>query len=574
MTGNRDSPPKVVKEDADVDSESEVDVSALLDSWTFEPTVSMDDVRGLEEVKQKCRLIIDGVQSPRPPRANVMVLRGREEVSKRRVAEATAHSLSDEGYGCYRANLADSLERISHRGFDVVTELLNEICCREPCMVVFEYVDDYPASLMQSLGTHLQELRDSHLQIAVVCTLGAPVRQRRRRRHQPEEMFSWADVMATIPLPDDSRREVVLETKLEEVCDEYDIACDRSILDLDAIASRTDEFGLELLDRVVERATQLASVDADAESIAQTHLERATAQVRDEWHPDQDTSGRGGPFQNDESVEERARVKVPDVSFDDVGGLAEQQRRIEECLLYPREYANFYEKAGFEATHGLLLYGPPGTGKTMLAKATASETGRTFFGVRGPELKNMWYGQTEKRIRKLFEVADENAPSVLYFDEFDVIAGNRDGSHEATQSAVATLLTEMDGLEERGDILFMAATNRREVIDDAMLRPGRLGESIKVPLPDETGRQEIFALHTEGVPLAEDVTPAWFSATAPVDLSGAHIAGVAEAGLECAIRAARAGERDSVVVTREDIRTAIERMRDDTDNTPTRSGFA
>lgn len=573
MSGNRDSPPKIVKEDTDVGSENEIDVASLLDNWTFEPSIPMDDVRGLEEVKQKCRLIVEGVQSSPPPRANVMGLRGREEVSKRRVAEATAYELSEAGYACYRANLADDLNRLSPHEVDIVTALFDEICRREPCVIVFEHVNDYPGSLMQGLSTHLQELRESHPQIVVICTLGASG-QRRRRRQRLDETVSWADIMANIPLPDDARREVILETKLGQVCDEYDIACDWSTIDLNAIATQTGEFGLELLDRVVERATQLASIDADTEAITQPHLERATAQVRAEWHSDEDASGRGGSFQSEKSVEERAKVEMPDIGFDDVGGLAEQQRRIKECLLYPREYASLYDEAGFEATHGLLLYGPPGTGKTMLAKATANETDRTFLGVRGPELKSMWYGQTEKRIRELFAVADENAPSVLYFDEFDVIAGTRDRSHEATQSAVATLLTEMDGLEERGDILFMAATNRREAIDDAILRPGRLGESIEVPLPDEMGRQEIFALHTEGVPLAKDVTPGWFSATAPADLSGAHIKGIAEAGLECAIRNDRTGQREEVVVTRGDIRAAIERVTDVTDTTPSRSAFA
>jgi len=574
MTGNRDRPRKIVEGEVDVDSESVVDVPSILDSWTFEPSISMGNVCGLEEVKQKCRLVVNGVQSPHPPRANVIVLRGKEQVSKRRVAEATAHELSCDGYTCYRVNLADDIERLSRCGIDIVTKLFDEIRCREPCVVVFEQIDDYPGSLMQNLGTYLHELRSSHPQIAVVCTVGTSVQYRRRRQHQPEEAFSWADIMASIPLPNDARREIVLKTKLERMTEKYDITCDQPELDIEAIATRTDEFSLKLLDRVVERATQLASVRTTTESrLEQTHLERATEQVQDEWHYSEDNSGRG-PFRSAESVEERAKVEVPSVSFDDVGGLAEQKHRIKECLLYPREYASLYEGAGFETIHGLLLYGPPGTGKTMLAKATANETGRTFLGVRGPELKSMWYGQTEKHIRELFEVANENAPSVLYFDEFDVIAGNRDRSHEATQSAVATLLTEMDGLEECRDVLVMAATNRRETIDDAMLRPGRLGESIEVPLPDETGREEIFALHTEGVPLAEDVTPAWFSATARADLSGAHIAGVAKAGLECAIRAARAGERDEVVVTCEDIRAAIERVTDEADTTSTRSTFA
>ncbi|ERJ07406.1 Cell division cycle protein [Halorhabdus tiamatea SARL4B] len=200
--------------------------------------------------------------------------------------------------------------------------------------------------------------------------------------------------------------------------------------------------------------------------------------------------------------------EVPDVSWDDIGGLDHEIQRLQELVEWPIECPQMFEKLSTDPSTGVLLYGPPGTGKTMLAKAVANETSSNFISVKGPELQSKWVGESAEQVREIFAKARENAPSVVFFDEVDALAGQRqDGSDGGgvTNSIVSQLLTELDGLSEVEPVVVIGATNRPKAIDEALLRPGRFDEHIKVDLPDKEGREQIFQAITRDKPVAEDV---------------------------------------------------------------------
>jgi transitional endoplasmic reticulum ATPase len=201
-------------------------------------------------------------------------------------------------------------------------------------------------------------------------------------------------------------------------------------------------------------------------------------------------------------------VEVPDVTWEDVGGLGETKERLRETIQWPLEYPEVFEQMDMQAAKGVLMYGPPGTGKTLLAKAIANESQSNFISIKGPELLNKFVGESEKGVREVFEKARSNAPTVVFFDEIDSIAGERGqrvGDSGVGERVVSQLLTELDGLEELEDVVVIATTNRPDLIDAALLRPGRLDRHIHVPVPDEAGRRAIFGVHTADTPLAEGV---------------------------------------------------------------------
>ncbi|MFW6018293.1 MAG: CDC48 family AAA ATPase [Halapricum sp.] len=200
-------------------------------------------------------------------------------------------------------------------------------------------------------------------------------------------------------------------------------------------------------------------------------------------------------------------VEVPDVSWDDVGGLEAAKRRLRETVQWPLEHGDAYERVGLDPAKGVLLHGPPGTGKTLLAKAVANESRSNFISIKGPELFDKYVGESEKGVREVFSKARENAPTVVFFDEIDAIATERGGvgDNNVGERVVSQLLTELDGLEELEDVVVIATTNRPDLIDEALLRPGRLDRHVEVTEPDEDARREIFEIHTRDRPLAEDV---------------------------------------------------------------------
>ena len=201
-------------------------------------------------------------------------------------------------------------------------------------------------------------------------------------------------------------------------------------------------------------------------------------------------------------------VEVPDVTWEDVGGLEDTKERLRETIQWPLEYPEVFQQMDMEAAKGVLLYGPPGTGKTMLAKAVANEAESNFISIKGPELLNKFVGESEKGVREVFKKARENAPTVVFFDEIDSIAterGRQASDSGVGERVVSQLLTELDGLEELEDVVVIATTNRPDLIDSALLRPGRLDRHVHVPVPDEDARRKILEVHTQHKPLADSV---------------------------------------------------------------------
>ncbi|PIN93383.1 AAA family ATPase [Candidatus Pacearchaeota archaeon CG10_big_fil_rev_8_21_14_0_10_31_24] len=201
-----------------------------------------------------------------------------------------------------------------------------------------------------------------------------------------------------------------------------------------------------------------------------------------------------------------ADAKAPHVSYEDIGGLRNEVELIREMVELPMKHPEVFQKLGVGAPKGVLLTGPPGTGKTLLAKAVATETDANFYSIAGPEIMSKYYGESEKHIREIFEKAEKNAPSIIFIDEIDSIAPKRsEGTDQTEKRIVAQLLTIMDGLKSRGQVVVMAATNRPEDIDSALRRPGRFDRELKINPPDEKGRKEILRIHTRGMPLEKDV---------------------------------------------------------------------
>ena len=200
-------------------------------------------------------------------------------------------------------------------------------------------------------------------------------------------------------------------------------------------------------------------------------------------------------------------VEVPEVHWDDIGGLENVKQELREVVEWPLRYPNAFKRLGIEPPKGILLFGPPGTGKTLLAKAVATESGANFIAIRGPELLSKWVGESEKAVREVFRRARQYAPAVVFFDEIEAIASLRgsDVETDVTERVVSQLLTEIDGITGLENVVVIAATNRPDLVDPALLRPGRLEKLIYVPPPDEKGRLDILKIHTRHVPLAEDV---------------------------------------------------------------------
>ncbi|MDE1863180.1 MAG: CDC48 family AAA ATPase [Thaumarchaeota archaeon] len=259
-------------------------------------------------------------------------------------------------------------------------------------------------------------------------------------------------------------------------------------------------------------------------------------------------------------------VQVPDTSWEDIGGLESLKQELHEAIEWPLKHRKAFEYADVRPPRGVLLYGPPGTGKTLIAKAVAHTTESNFISIKGPELISKWVGESEKGVREIFRKARQAAPCIIFLDEVDAIAPSRDsGSSDShvTERIVSQLLTEIDGLEELNDVLVIGATNRVDLIDKALLRPGRFDRILEVPLPDEAGRRGIFQIHARKKPLAADVDLARLVDLTP-GFSGAEIEGACDRAAISAIRRyVDQNERSvkSIKITQADLEGAIQKMR-------------
>ena len=252
-------------------------------------------------------------------------------------------------------------------------------------------------------------------------------------------------------------------------------------------------------------------------------------------------------------------VEISNVKWDDIGDLENAKDELKQAVEWPLKYADSFKKMGIRPPTGVLLFGPPGCGKTLLAKAVASESEANFISVKGPELLSMWVGESEKGVRKIFKRARQVAPCIVFFDEIDSIAVKRGLSADShvTERVVNQLLTELDGIERNRNVVFIAATNRVDLIDPGLLRPGRIDKLVKVGAPNESGRVAIFKVHTKDVPLAKDVSIEDL-AKKTKDFSGADIEGFVR---EAALIALKENKMKPVPIEKKHFEAAFEKVK-------------
>jgi len=260
------------------------------------------------------------------------------------------------------------------------------------------------------------------------------------------------------------------------------------------------------------------------------------------------------------------QVQTPNVTWDDVGGLDSLKEELREAIEWPIKHKEAFDYVDVETPKGILLHGPPGTGKTLIAKALAKMTESNFISIKGPELLSKWVGESEKGVREIFRKARQASPCIIFLDEVDALVPRRgSGGSEShvTESVVSQILTEIDGLEELNDVLIVGATNRLDIVDEALLRPGRFDRIIEVPNPDSKGRQHIFEIHTKKKPLGNDV-----NITKLVELtdgfSGAEIGAVANRAAIIALKRYVGGKSQNIKeikISQQDLIDAVDKVK-------------
>lgn len=238
-------------------------------------------------------------------------------------------------------------------------------------------------------------------------------------------------------------------------------------------------------------------------------------------------------------------VQRPNVKWDDIGGLKKVKEELAEAIEWPLKNADLFTEADVRPPKGILLYGPPGTGKTMIAKAVAATSEANFISIKGPELISKWVGESEKGVREVFRKARQAAPCVIFFDELDAVAPRRgsEGDARVTERVISQMLTEMDGLEDLKGVVVIGATNRPDIIDEALLRPGRFDRILEVPIPDKEARKQIFQVHTKRKPIDSDVNLDKLVEMTD-GMTGADIAAVVNAAAMSAIKEHVSGKKD------------------------------
>ncbi len=260
------------------------------------------------------------------------------------------------------------------------------------------------------------------------------------------------------------------------------------------------------------------------------------------------------------------QVQIPNVSWDDVGGLDELKEELREAVEWPIKHKEAFDYVDVETPKGILLHGPPGTGKTLIAKALAKMTESNFISIKGPELLSKWVGESEKGVREIFRKARQAAPCIIFLDEVDALVPRRgSGGSEShvTENVVSQILTEIDGLEELHNVLIIGATNRLDIVDEALLRPGRFDRIIQVPNPDSNGRKHIFEIHTKKKPLASDVNIAKLVEMTD-GFSGAEIAAVSNRAAIAALKRYVGGKSQNIKdikIGQQDMIDAIDKVK-------------
>ena len=332
-------------------------------------------------------------------------------------------------------------------------------------------------------------------------------------------------------------------------------------VDLENIASRTHGFVGADLEALVKEAAMgalrriLPEINLDEQSIPAELLDKINVTMNDF-----ENSLREVP----PSTMREVLVESPNIHWEDVGGMEEIKQELKEAIEWPLKYGEIFEYSGVKPPKGIMIYGPPGTGKTLIAKAVATESEVNFISVKGPELISKWVGESERGIREVFRKARQAAPCIIFFDEIDSIVPprGRDSGSNVTERVVSQILTELDGLDALKDVVVIAATNRPDMVDPALMRPGRIDRILYIPNPDKEAREAILEIHTRGKPLAEDVDKDKL-AELMEGYSGADIAATCQAASQTAIHEhlQKYGDPKEAIVHKEELQITMEHFK-------------
>jgi transitional endoplasmic reticulum ATPase len=501
------------------------------------PKISYEDIGGLRPVIQKVREMIElplrhpelferlGVEAPKGVLLHGPPGTGKTLLARAVASETNANFLSIGGPEIMSKYYGESEERLR--------DVFKQAQENAPSIIFIDEIDSIAPKREEVTGevekrvtSQLLSLMDGLQSRGKVVVIGATNRPnaidpalRRPGRFDRE---------IEIGVPDRDGRLEVLEIHTRGMPLAEDV-------DLKKLADVTHGFvGADLESLAKEAAIRalrriLPEINLEAQSIPGDILNKIIVKMADF----QDALKEVEP-----SAMREVLVEIPDVSWDQVGGLEDVKEELREAVEWPLKYPDLFAQLNATPPKGLLLYGPPGTGKTLLAKAVAHESESNFISVKGPELLNKFVGESEKAVREVFRKARQASPCIIFFDEVDSVAptrGSSMGDSHVTERVISQFLTEMDGLEELRNVIIIAATNRPDIIDSALLRPGRFDRLLFVPPPDLEARKQIFKIHTRKTPLAEDVNLDELARKTD-GYTGADIASLANTGVMLALR--------------------------------------
>lgn len=469
--------------------------------------VTYEDIGGLDEELEQVREMIElpmrhpeifGRLGIEPPKG--VLLHGPPGTGKTLIAKAVANEVDAE---FYTISGPEIMSKYYGESEEQLREVFEEATENSPAIIFMDELDSIAAQRGEASGdverrvvAQLLSLMDGLEDRSEVVVIGATNRVdaidpalRRGGRFDREIEASAPDK--------EGRREIFdVHTRSMPLSDN---------IDLDDYAERTHGFVGADIEALCKEAAMTAlrrikpEIDLDEDQIDAEVLENLEVEEDDFTSSLRDI---------EPSALREVFVEVPDVEWNDVGGLESTKQRMREVVQWPLNYGDVFDDMSLDPAKGVLLYGPPGTGKTLLAKAVANESESNFISIKGPELLNKYVGESEKGVREVFEKARSNAPTIVFFDEIDALAAERGqgaGENNVGERVVSQLLTELDGLENLEDVVVVATTNRPDLIDSALLRPGRLDRHVHVPIPDEDARRAVLEVHTRGVPLSDDV---------------------------------------------------------------------
>jgi len=497
-----------------------------------------DDIGGVDKQLTKIRELVElPMRHPKvftsvgvmPPRG--VLIHGPPGCGKTMIARAVA---AETGAACYLINGPQVMSKQAGESEQNLRDAFEEAEKNAPAIIFIDEIDaiaprrdktqgETEKRLVSQLITLMDSLKPSSRVVLMAATNRPNTIDPALRR------FGRFDLEINIPVPDEQGRLDILAIKSKDLRLSPEI-------DLPALAADTQGYcGADLSQVVFEAAMmcvreRMPEIDLEADTLPPALLEQLVVQPR---HVEQALS-----VTNPSTLRESA-IEVPNVSWKDIGGLEEVKRELRETVQYPVQYASKFEHFGMDPSKGVLFYGPPGCGKTLLAKAVANECKANFISVKGPELLTMWFGESEANVRELFDKARQASPCVIFFDEMDSIAKARGsgggGASEAGDRVINQILTEIDGVGARKSVFVIGATNRPDILDPAIMRPGRLDQLIYIPMPDYESRLSILRATLRKSPLADDVDLEGL-ANSTENFSGADLTEICQRACKLAIR--------------------------------------